>query len=313
MSTVPSGTVGRIGGVRAGVIATRRPRQRFDPTPYLLLLPSLLLYAAFMLVPLLQTIGVSFTRWDGYTAPAFVGMQNYTAIFADPKFHDAVVHNIAWTAMTMVLAIGVALILAVAVSRVRSGRTLFRVAFFLPNVVSLSVVAVLWGQIYQPLVGPVNVILRRLDLASLAHRWLGEPTTVLPAINLANSWHSYGFYMVIILAGLQAIDVALYEAAIVDGAGPWALFRYVTLPGLRNVLNLVVILAFVNALKGFTLIWVMTQGGPVNTSELLATYIYRAAFLANQLGPAAAASVVLSGIVIATTLIFNRLREEEVS
>jgi len=121
------------------------------------------------------------------------------------------------------------------------------------------------------------------------------------------------FYMVILLAGLQGIDNTLYEAAIVDGAGPWALFRFITLPGLRNVLNLVFILAFVNALKGFTLVWIMTQGGPVNRSDLLATYIYRAAFLLNQLGPAAAASVVLSIIVIGTTMLFNKLREEEVT
>lgn len=295
----------------ARTVAARRGRR--DLTPYLLLLPSALLYALFMLVPLIQTVGVSFARWDGFTTPQFVGADNYTNILGDPKFRLSLWHNITWTALTMVFAVGVALLLAVTLSRARVGRTFFRVTFFLPNVVSLSVVAVLWGQIYNPLVGPVNVILKNLGLPGLVHRWLAEPTTVLPAINVANSWHSYGFYMVIILAGLQAIDTALYEAAIVDGAGPWALFRYVTLPGLRNVLNLVVILAFINALKGFTLVWIMTQGGPVNRSDLLATYIYRAAFLANQLGPAAAASVVLSVIVIGTTVIFNRLREEEVS
>lgn len=301
------------GAGRVGRAAAARRRRRFDATPYLFLLPSLLLYVVFMLVPLVQTVGVSFTTWDGFTAPQYVGVQNYTDILGDPKFRYALWHNIVWTVITMVLAVGIALTLASVLSRLRAGRGFFRVTFFLPNVVSLSVVAVLWGQIYNPLVGPVNVILKNVGLGGLAHRWLGEPETVLPAINVANSWHSYGFYMVVLLAGLQAIDGALYEAAIVDGAGAWALFRYVTLPGLRNVLNLVLILAFINALKGFTLVWIMTQGGPVNRSELLATYIYRAAFLANQLGPAAAASVVLSVLVIGTTVIFNRLREEEIA
>lgn len=297
----------------AGVKATRAPARRRDFTPYLLLLPSLVLYAVFMLVPLVQTVGVSFTKWDGFTSPTFVGMRNYTDIFTDPKFGDAVAHNAVWTVMTIVVAITVALLLAATLARLRHGRTFFRVTFFLPNVVSLSVVAVLWGQIYNPIVGPINVILKSVGLSGAAHRWLGEPQTVLPAINLANNWHTYGFYMVILLAGLQGIDNTLYEAAIVDGAGPWALFRFITLPGLRNVLNLVFILAFVNALKGFTLVWIMTQGGPVNRSDLLATYIYRAAFLLNQLGPAAAASVVLSIIVIGTTMLFNKLREEEVT
>ncbi len=301
-------------GVRAGgrAITTRRAR-RFDATPYVLLLPSLLLYVVFMLVPLVQTVGVSFTKWDGFTAPTFVGVGNYADIFADVKFRDALQHNVVWTVITMVFAVGIALVLASVLSRLRAGRSFFRVTFFLPNVVSLSVVAVLWGQIYNPLVGPLNVILKNVGLSGLVHRWLGEPATVLPAINVANSWHSYGFYMVILLAGLQAIDGTLYEAAIVDGAGAWALFRHVTLPGLRNVLNLVLILAFVNALKGFTLVWIMTQGGPVNRSDLLATYIYRAAFVSNALGPAAAASVVLSVLVIGTTAIFNHLREEEVT
>ncbi len=293
--------------------ATRAPARRRDFTPYLLLLPSFLLYAVFMLVPLVQTVGVSFTKWDGFTTPTFVGARNYTDLIADPKFADAAGHNLLWTVMTIVLAVTIALVLAATLARLRHGRTFFRVTFFLPNVISLSVVAVLWGLIYNPLIGPINVVLKQVGLGGLAHRWLGEPQTVLPAINIANNWQSYGFYMVVLLAGLQGIDGALYEAAIVDGAGAWALFRHITLPGLRNVLNLVFILAFVNALKGFTLVWIMTQGGPVNRSDLLATYIYRAAFLANQLGPAAAASVVLSIIVIGTTLIFQKLREEEVA
>jgi len=293
--------------------AARGLARRRDFTPYILLLPSFVLYAIFMLVPLVQTVGVSFTKWDGFTTPTFVGARNYTDLVADPKFADALGHNLLWTVMTIVLAVTIALVLAATLARLRYGRTFFRVTFFLPNVVSLSVVAVLWGLIYNPIIGPINVVFKAVGLGGLAHRWLGEPQTVLPAINVANNWHSYGFYMVVLLAGLQGIDNALYEAAIVDGAGPWALFRHITLPGLRNVLNLVFILAFVNALKGFTLVWIMTQGGPVNRSDLLATYIYRAAFLANQLGPAAAASVVLSIIVIGTTMIFNKLREEEIA
>lgn len=290
---------------------SKRRARRFDSTPYLLLLPSFVLYVAFMLVPCVQTVGVSFAQWDGFTDAKFVGFQNYADIFADPKFTNAFAHNLSWTAMTLVFAVVLALVLAATLSRLRYGRTFFRVMFFLPNVVSLSVVAVIWGQMYNPVVGPINNILKNFGLGGLVHRWLGEPETVLPAINLANNWHNYGFYMVILLAGLQAIDVALYEAAIMDGAGPWALFRYITLPGLRNVLNLVLVLAFINALKGFTLVWIMTQGAPVNSSDLLASYIYRAAFVANQLGPAAAASVVLSAVVISTTVLFNRLREEE--
>lgn len=282
--------------------------------PLLFLLPSFLLYAVFALFPVLRTMQISLLKWDGFSdAKQFVGGENYHDLATDPVFRDALWHNVLWTVMTIGIAVVIALALAVTLARLRRGRGFFRVAFFLPNVISLSVVAIIWAQLYHPLVGPVNIILKRIGLGRLAHLWLGDPTTVLPAINVANNWQTYGFYMVILLAGLQGIDTTLYDAALVDGAGPWALFRYVTLPGLRNVLNLVVILAFINALKGFTLVWVMTQGGPVHKSELLATYIYRAAFIGNTLGPAAAASVVLSVIVIVTTVIFNRLREEEIA
>jgi raffinose/stachyose/melibiose transport system permease protein len=214
--------------------------------------------------------------------------------------------------MSLLLAVSTAMIISAVLARIRRGRTFFRVTFFLPNVVSLAVVAVIWGQLYDPLVGPITLLLNRAGLGGLAHLWLGDPATVLPAISVGNSWQSYGFYMVILLAGLQGIDVTLYEAATADGAGAWSLFWHITIPGLRNVLNLVLILAFINALHGFTMVWVMTQGGPMLASDLLATYIYRVAFGDNNLGVATAASVVLSLVVILTTRLFNRLREEEI-
>lgn len=301
---------------RPSTRARGRPRTlrllRQAALPVALLLPSFLLYLIFALIPIGKTVWLSVFKWDGFSPNiTFVGLRNYQAMVADPTFWAALWHNVEWTAMTLVLASGVALVLAAVLARLPAGRTFFRVTYFLPNVVSLSVVAVIWGELYDPMIGPINLLFTRLGLGGLAHIWLGDPATVLPALNVANSWQSYGFYMVILLAGLQGIDPTLYEAAIVDGAGSLALFRFVTVPALRNVLNLVLILAFINALRGFTIVWVMTQGGPVLSSDLLATYIYRAAFIQNQIGPAAAASVALSLLVIATTLIFNRLREEE--
>ncbi len=282
--------------------------------PLTLLLPSFVLYLVFALIPIANTAQLSLFEWDGFSDDMlFVGGQNYTYIFTDSTFWQALWRNVEWTVMTLVFAVGFALVLAAILARLPRGRAFFRVTFFLPNVVSLAVVGVLWGQLYNPLAGPLNLVMRQVGLGGLTRLWLGDPATVLPAINVANSWHDYGFYLVILLAGLQAIDATLYEAAIVDGAGALALFRHVTLPGLRNVLNLVLILAFVNSLRGFTTVWIMTQAGPVLASDVLATYIYRAAFLVNQLGPATAAAVVLSVLVIATTVVFNRLREEEVA
>jgi raffinose/stachyose/melibiose transport system permease protein len=281
--------------------------------PALFLLPSFLLYVVFALIPITETVRISFYKWDGFSpAMPFVATRNYAQLAGDPAFWNAAWHNIEWLVLSLFLAVSTAMAISAVLARLQRGRTFFRVTFFLPNVVSLAVVAVIWGQLYDPLVGPITLLLNHAGLGSLAHLWLGDPATVLPAINVGNSWQSYGFYMVILLAGLQGIDVTLYEAATVDGAGAWSLFWHITIPGLRNVLNLVLILAFINALHGFTMVWVMTQGGPMLASDLLATYIYRVAFGDNNLGVATAASVVLSIVVILTTLLFNRLREEEI-
>ena len=176
---------------------------------------------------------------------------------------------------------------------------------------SVSVVAVVWGRIYDPFIGIVNMALRGVGLDSVARGWLGDPTFALPAIQVAHSWNGYGWYMVVYLAALQAIEPVLYEAADIEGAGGWQKFRWITLPGIRHVHTLVLVLSMINSLQAFGTIWAMTQGGPFHASEVISTHIYKTAFGVNQVGYGAAMSLVLGVVIIAFTWVTMKLREEK--
>jgi raffinose/stachyose/melibiose transport system permease protein len=274
------------------------------------LLPGLILYAVFMLYPMIDAVRYSFFDWDG-AAPSmnFVGIENYVQLTKDDVFLKSLGHNLLWVVLSLTLMVVPTLVLAVLISRVKKGKMFFRAGFYLPSVLSLAVVGVLWSKIYDPMMGPINVFLKSVGLESLAKNWLGEPLFVIPALVIASTWAFYGLYLILFLAGLQSIDYSLYEAADIDGAGPISKFWNITIPSLRNTLNVVISMVIIHALKGFALIWIMTQGGPFYMSELVSTYVYKAAFSMNKVSYATAGSVVLGVIVIAFTIGFNYYRE----
>ncbi len=274
------------------------------------LLPALILYSIFMLYPMIDAVRFSFFDWDG-AAPSmnFVGFENYIKLTDDKIFLKALGHNLLWVVLSLILMVIPTLILAVLISRVKKGKSFFRAGFYLPSVLSLAVVGVLWSKIYDPMMGPINVFLKSIGLENLAKNWLGEPLFVIPALVIASTWTFYGLYMILFLAGLQNINYELYEAAELDGAGPIRKFWSITIPSLRNTVNVVISMVIINALKGFALIWIMTQGGPFYMSELVSTYVYKAAFSMNKVSYATAGSVVLGIIVIIFTITFNYYRE----
>lgn len=274
------------------------------------LLPGLILYAVFMLYPMIDAVRFSFFDWDGASPSMnFVGIENYVQLTKDDVFLKSLGHNLLWVVLSLTLMVVPTLVLAVLISRVKKGKMFFRAGFYLPSVLSLAVVGVLWSKIYDPMMGPINVFLKSVGLESLAKNWLGEPLFVIPALVIASTWAFYGLYLILFLAGLQSIDYSLYEAADIDGAGPISKFWNITIPSLRNTLNVVISMVIIHALKGFALIWIMTQGGPFYMSELVSTYVYKAAFSMNKVSYATAGSVVLGIIVIAFTIGFNYYRE----
>lgn len=279
---------------------------------YWLVLPALTLYTAFLLWPIGQTAWLSLTDWNGLTAsPTWTGLDNYRRLAGDDRFLGSLGNNLLWVAGSW-LAQGLGLLLAamLSVSWIR-GRTLFRTLLFIPATMALVIVGVAWDQIYQPTSGLLNVALEGIGLESLTRGWLSESGTAMAAVIATANWTYYGFAMVILLGGMQNIDPHLYEAAALDGAGARQRFRHITVPGLRNHITLLLVVSFINTLKTFDLVYVMTNGGPGHTTEVVAYYIYALAFVTHRVGYAAAAAVVLTVIILIITVIFLRLRERE--
>ncbi|TWD78976.1 carbohydrate ABC transporter membrane protein 1 (CUT1 family) [Kribbella amoyensis] len=275
---------------------------------YWLVLPAATIYAVFTLWPIVQTAYLSFTDWNGLSpAKSFVAFDNYRELAGDRRFFSALLHNLEWVAGSW-LAQGFGLLLAALLSAswIRA-RTFFRTVFFVPATMSLVVVGIAWNQIYRPDTGVLAATLEAAGLPSAG--WLSDQHTAMPAVIATANWTYYGFAMVILLGGLQSIDRSLYEAAAVDGAGAVRQFVHITLPGIRNQITLLVVLSFINTLKTFDLVYIMTNGGPGRATEVVAYYIYSLAFVTHQVGYGAAAAVVLTLIILAITIVFLRLRE----
>lgn len=274
-----------------------------------LLLPALAIYAIFTLLPIVLTFWLSFTNSGGFNTTAeFVGLENYARASVDPIVWRSISHTFVWLFFHVVLAGGAGLACALAVSQLKVTRVFFRTAFFLPHLVSLAVVGVIWKNVYDPFYGLLNTALQHFGLGAFVRGWLTDPLIVLFTVNVASSWQGFGLYMLLFIAGLQNIDQSLYNAADVDGATGLQKLIYVTLPGLREVTTFVVSLAMINGLKGFATVFVMTNGGPFYASELITTYIYRLAFQAQDHGLAAVLCIVMSAFSITIAVVFNKWR-----
>jgi raffinose/stachyose/melibiose transport system permease protein len=284
------------------------------------ILPAAVVYGIVVLRPLVEGVRISFYEWDGFgPLRNFVGLENYRRALADPLFWTSAKHNVIWFVLSLPLGVGLGLLAAVLLSTRVRGRTMLRTLYFLPVVQASAVVALAWRWIYSP-VGPVTTGLSSHGLSFLTNPdgWLGSTTWALPAVALAAAWASFGFSMVIFLAGIQSVDPALYDAAEVDGAGAWSKFRHVTMPGLRAVTTTVLVLAIIGSFLVFDLLFILTpSGGVVQSTQVLGTLLYYRAFNSstlngfNEFGYAGALSVLLMLIVFALSLIYILVRERK--
>lgn len=277
--------------------------------------PFLVIFAVFLAIPIGASFLLSFTEFGlrDLTNPigtSFVGLENYAELLGDDKFLRALVNTAVYVVGGVPLTLGAGLAVAVALNgAVRRFRTFFRVGYYLPVVTSIVAIAVVWRFLLNPDQGLLNLILRQLGLQG--QNWLGDPALAMPAIIAMIVWKNMGFAMVIFLAGLQTIPTALYEAARIDGAGKWAEFRNVTLPGLRPTILFATVTTTIGYLQVFEEPFVMTGGGPLDRTVSLAMYIYQEGFTFFHQGYAAAVAYVLFVIVaVVAVLQFRLLRSE---
>lgn len=284
-------------------------RFRLQLTPYMFILPALLFYVVFMFLPILATIVISFADWNGISLAQieWVNVQNYLDLAEDPVFWQALTNNFILMVVGVPLNVAVSLFLAVLLEQGLRGSNFFRGVFFVPTIISMVVVGVVFTLILSPSLGLVNPLLEQIGLGDYARAWLGDPDTALYTVMLADLWKNFGLTMFLFVAGLKGIDQELYEAAIVDGASSWQSFWQITLPVLRPVLYMVIILTSIGSLKTFEMVYVMTFGGPNHASEVLQTWMYFNGFKFNKLGYGSAMANVILMITLALTIVQLRV------
>lgn len=284
---------------------TKPPRRgRYRPgyralTPFLYILPGFLVYAVFVLWPILDTLRYSFFAWDGFSTPIFNGLANYTALLRDDLFLTALRNNLLFILFYTLFPIVVGILLTMLLVRRRIlGLLLFRAGLFVPYILSMVVVGVVWRWIYNPTFGPLNQFLRGIGLDFLARPWLGDFALALPAVGFVGTWVQYGFCLVLFVAGAQRIEEQLYDAAKIDGAGELQQLWNITLPSLRSEMSVALVTTLIAALRVFDLVFVTTRGGPGNQTTVVAMVIYQNAFAINKVGYAAAIAVVLTLLIL---------------
>lgn len=280
----------------------------------LLLAPALIVYGVFAFYPILDVVRLSFLKWNGLTpTPDFAGFDNYRAIFTnDPVFWTAFRNTVVWTALSLVVPPLVGFLLALALNQPILGRVLLRAVFYLPVIVAPIAVATIWRWMYDPFFGLFNQLFMSWNLPGWVQDWLGDRKIALLSIFVASIWQTVGFSMVLFLAGLQNVSQTLIEAARIDGAGRWAVFRHVTIPAVRPTVTVVLILSLINSLKAFEIVYGMTGGGPAQQTQMLAMWSYTQALQLGNFGNGSAISVVLLLVTIAIVVPYLRwsLRQE---
>lgn len=289
------------------------PRERREWLLFILLLgPNLLLFTIFTYWPLLYNVYLSFVRWN-FLRPQkpFVWFDNYRSVFSSALFWEIVLNTLTFTVWSVGLTLVLGLALALLLNQPLRQRNAARAVLFSPVVMSGAVVAVVWSYIFDPRYGLIDQLLGLLGLNS--PNWLGTTAWAMPAVIIVYVWKNLGYAVVIYLAGLQGIPRELYDAALVDGAGPWARFRHVTLPGLSPVAFFLSVTSILATFQAFDIIKVLTDGGPVNATTTLVFYLYELGFVTYDAGKAGVIAVVLFVIMLVLTLIQLRYLERRVS
>lgn len=293
--------------VRTAVRTAPRPigiRKKLELA--LLLGPALVLFLGFVLVPIGVAVYYSFYNWNGFGPLSdVVGLDNYRRALTDNVFQRAIGHNLIIVGLSLVLQLPLSLSLALLLNRRIRGRTFLRLVVFAPYVLSEAIAAVIWLLILQP-DGFVDQALESVGLGSLVQQWLADGDIVLYTLFVVITWKYIGFGIILFLAGLQGIATELREAAALDGAGPWQVTRYVVLPLLAPTIRIWIFLSIIGSLQLFDLVWIMTLGGPANSSATMATYLIDRGFKRYEFGYGSAVAVILFIICFVFALLYQR-------
>lgn len=285
---------------------------RHNLNGYLLIAPAVIAILALSVYPLIRGIIISFlnydmTRTNDPMFGTFAGLKNYMTVFSNAKYRQAVTNSVVWTIVNLVAQVGFALIVALVLNEKLKGRAVFRTLSLLPWAIPAAISALTFSALYDTKIGIFNVLLMKFGIIDSPIAWLGNVTTAMPSVIVANIWKSTPFLMIFILAALQGVSHDMYESASIDGAGKLKRFLYITMPNIKEPMAVAVILNAITIFNNFNAIWLLTMGGPLNSTEIMYTYAYRQAFVDHKFGYAAAVSVVIFVVIAILTVIYVKM------
>ncbi len=292
-------------------ISTKKGIRRDTIIGWLFVVPALVMYAIFVLLPLLMSIQYSFFRWNGITAMTWVGLKNYITVLEDPDLLGTISNAFRLIIFFSIIPVSLGLVVASIIHRVETGRlgAIARTVLFLPQVIPLVAAGIIWGWLLS-LSGLINQMLTTIGLGSFTRAWLGDFDWALPAVGFIGVWVLLGFCTVLLWTGMTKLDSALFESARIDGASWFTEFTRITIPLVRNEIGVCLTVTVIAALAAFDIVYVSTAGGPGNSTAVPGIQIYILAFTEQRIGPASALAVILMLLVLVVILPIQRLSRE---
>nr|WGD61324.1 sugar ABC transporter permease [Bacillus velezensis] len=278
-------------------------RKRF--IPYLFLAPALI-FLLFVYIPIIENVFFSLFEWSSFQPEkTFIGLKNYIDLFHDPVFFTALRNNVLYAVISLICQVGGGLILAAVLEDrlVRKWSPFFRTVFFLPVVISMTVIALLFDFIYNPEIGLLNQLLEAVGLDELTRAWLGDENTAMLSVIFVSQWQSVGYIAMLYIVSIQSIPAELYESAQLDGAGKIQQFFHITVPQTKEMSFVAVVMTLTGAFTVFNEPYILTGGEPGNASEVLSTFLYKSAFTKDMMGYASAIATVVLLLTLALSLI----------
>lgn len=282
-------------------------------TIILFILPAFLFFSIFILYPLIETVKLSLFQWRGIAniPKEFVGFKNYLKMFGNRIFWQSLRNNALVIGISFSIQVPLGLIIANILSKPIKGLRYFKLAFFMPYVLSATAVALMWKFILHPNDGLLNIILRAINLETLTRSWLSDPKTALIAVVLVMSWQGLGVVIILLLAGIVSIPQSIIESAKLDGVNGIQYFFYIVIPYLWDVFKVVTVMIIIGGLKTFDVVYILTGGGPFYTSEVLTTHMYREAFMNQRFGLGSAVAVAILVLCLGLTVVTNKLMADK--
>ena len=284
-------------------------KNKVEKMGYLMSAPYIIYFLMFSAFPIFFSLYLVFHRWNIVGPMKWVGLANLTMMISDPLFWKSIGNTVRFLLIHIPLQVVVALVLAEVLNQKIKARAFFRASFFLPVVVSGVVVTILWKQLYSTDTGILNSMLAVIGIGKVD--WLTDPAMAMPSIAIMATWKNVGLYLILFLAGLQNVPAYMYEAADMDGASTFQKFRYITIPAINPVIVMVIILSTINGFSLFIEPYVMTGGGPLNSTLSTVLYIYRQGFSFYKMGYAATLGFMLAGVIFVVVLVQRKFIEQE--